>query len=42
MKELKAMADKVEKTKTKRLSKGARKHIRRTKQATRKSGATPS
>jgi hypothetical protein len=33
------MASKVAKTKPKRLSKGARKHTRRTKQAARKAGA---
>lgn len=36
------MSNKASKTKTKRLSKGQRKHVRRVKQAARKAGTTPS
>ena len=36
------MADKTSKTKPKRLSKGQRTHVRRLKQAARKTGAAPS
>jgi len=36
------MANKADKTKPKRLSKGQRKHVRRLKQAARKDGTAPS
>jgi hypothetical protein len=39
--ELKTMADKTGQTKPKRLSKGQRKHVRRSKQAARKAGVAP-